>query len=77
MAATGVLLLFLGTFAAPVYQRACNVHFPNFQDMFIMLKASLGIFWITLQNQDGRHGGFFDRLFTKSKKCEYLENRKR
>ena len=34
---------FLGTFAAPVYQRACNVHFPNLQDMFIMVKASLGI----------------------------------
>ena len=34
------------------------------------------LFWISLQNQDGRHGGFFDRLFTKYKKCEYLENRK-
>ena len=43
MAATAVLLKFLGTFAAPVYQRACNVHFPNFQDMFIMAKACLGI----------------------------------
>ena len=34
---------FLETFAAPVYQRACNVHFPNLQDMFIMVKASLEI----------------------------------
>ena len=37
------LFKFLGTFAAPVYQRACNVHFPNLQDMFIMVKACLGI----------------------------------
>ena len=43
MAATAVSFKFLGTFAAPVYQRACNVHFPNLQDMFIMVKASLGI----------------------------------
>ena len=37
MAATAVSFKFLGTF------RACNVHFPNLQDMFIMVKASLGI----------------------------------
>ena len=43
MAATAVSFKFLGTFAAPVYQRACNVHFPNLQDMFIMVKASLGM----------------------------------
>ena len=43
MAATAVSFKFLGTFVAPVYQRACNVHFPNLQDMFIMVKASLGI----------------------------------
>ena len=43
MAATAISFKFLGTFAAPVYQRACNVHFPNLQDMFIMVKASLGI----------------------------------
>ena len=39
----GRFIQILGTFAAPVYQRACNVHFPNLQDMFIMVKASLGI----------------------------------
>ena len=27
-----------------VYQSTCNVHFPNFHDMFIMLNASLGFF---------------------------------
>ena len=43
MAAMAVSFKFLGTFAAPVYQRACNVHFPNLQAMFIMVKASLGI----------------------------------
>ena len=39
----GLFIQILGTFAAPVYQRACNVHFPNLQDVFIMVKASLGI----------------------------------
>ena len=42
-AATAVLFKFLGTFAAPVYQRACNLHFPNLQDIFFMVKACLGI----------------------------------
>ena len=39
----GRFIQIFGTFAAPVYQRACNVHFPNLQDMFIMVKACLGI----------------------------------
>ena len=43
MAAMAVLFKFLGTFAAPVYQRACNVHFPNLQDMSFQICYSLRI----------------------------------
>ena len=43
MPVTAVSFKLLGTFAAPVYQRACNVHFPNLQDMFVMVRAFLGI----------------------------------
>ena len=65
------------------------VHFPNFQDMFIMLKASLDVYHA--QSFLGYFTGYLykikmaamgvsliiDRLFMKYKKCEYLENRKR
>ena len=30
-------------FCCPSISTACNVHFPNLQDMFIMVKACLGI----------------------------------
>ena len=35
------------------------------------------LFWISGQKQDGHCGFFFDRFFTKYKKCKYLENLKR
>ena len=64
----GRFIQILGTFAAPVYERACHVHFPNLQDMFIMVKASLGIILdIWTKTRWPPWGCFFDRFLQNTK----------
>ena len=72
MAATAVALLL------PLYIRGHAMYtFQIFRICLSCSKLPQELFWITLQNQDGRHGGFFDRLLRKMKNHKYLENRKR